>query len=84
MFCIPFTFYYCQQFLFTLRVPSLASPLNDVSVDIADDERSFQFSPEAGFTSPLYLYTKDSLCTFSFTEKTSTKLPFLHLQASLW
>ena len=49
-------FYYCQQVLFKLRVSSLLSPLNDASVDIADNKGSFQFSPETEFTSPLYLY----------------------------
>ena len=34
----------------------MLSPLNDVSVDIADDEGSFQFSPEAKFTSSLYIH----------------------------
>ena len=34
----------------------MLSPLNDASVDIADNKGSFQFSPEAEFTSPLYLY----------------------------
>ena len=43
IFCISFVFYYCQQVLFTLRVSPLLSPLNDASVDIADDEDSFQF-----------------------------------------
>ena len=39
-FCyIPFIFYYCQQLLLTLRV-LLLSPLNDESVNIADDEAS--------------------------------------------
>ena len=53
IFYVRFIFYYCQQFLFTLRVSSLLTPLNDNSVDIVNDERSFQFSPEARFTSPL-------------------------------
>ena len=42
--------------LFTLRVFSLLSLLNDASVDILDDETSFQFSPEAIFISPLYIH----------------------------
>ena len=46
-------FYYFQQILFTLRVSSLLSPLNDASVDIVDDEGSCKFSPEAKFASPL-------------------------------
>ena len=33
-----------------LRVTSLLSPSNDASVDIVDNEGSFQFSPEAEFT----------------------------------
>ena len=41
-----------QQVLFTLRVSSLLSPLNDASVDIVDDEGS----PEAEFKSPLYVH----------------------------
>ena len=52
----PIFFYYCQQVLFTLRVSSLLSPLNDASGDIVADEGSFQFSPEAEFTSPLYVH----------------------------
>ena len=52
----PFFFYHCQQVLFKLRVSSLLSPLNDASVDIVDDEGSFQFSPEAEFTSHLYVH----------------------------
>ena len=56
IFYMPFIFCYCQQVLFTLGVSSLLSPLNDASVDFADDMSSFQFSPEAQFTSPLYFY----------------------------
>ena len=41
-----------QQVLFTLRVSSLLSPLNDASVDIVDDEGS----PEAEFKSPLLVH----------------------------
>ena len=41
-----FIFYYYQQ----------VSRLNDASVDIRDDEDSFQFSPEAEFTSHLYVH----------------------------
>ena len=52
---IPFVFYYCQQVLFTLRNSSLLLPLNEASVDIFDDEGTFQFSPEAEFTSSLYV-----------------------------
>ena len=52
-FYFPFIFYYFQQVLFTLRVSSLLSPLNDASGDIIDDEGSFQFSAETEFTSPL-------------------------------
>ena len=36
--------------LFTLSVFSLLSSLNDASVDIVDDEGSFEFSPKAGVT----------------------------------
>ena len=36
----PFIFYYCEQVLFTLRVPSLPATSNDVSLDIVDDEGS--------------------------------------------
>ena len=49
IFYIPFIFLYYQQVLFTLRVSLLLSLLNDASVDIGDDEDSFQFSPEAKF-----------------------------------
>ena len=52
----PIILYYCQRILFTLRVSSLLSPLNDASGDIVDEEASFQFSPEAEFTSPLYVH----------------------------
>ena len=34
----------------------MLSPLNDASVDIVDDEGSFQFSPEAEFASPLHIH----------------------------
>ena len=54
MFYIPFIFYYCQQVLFTLRVSSLQSALNEAFVDFPNDEGYFQFSPEAEFTSSLY------------------------------
>ena len=53
MFYISFIFCYCQQVLFTWRVYSLLSLLNNISADIIDDEGSFQFSSEAEFTSPL-------------------------------
>ena len=56
IFYIPSIFYYCQQVLFTSRVSSLLSPLNDASLDLVDDEGPFQFSPEAEFTSPLYVH----------------------------
>ena len=56
IFHIPFIFYYCQQVLFSLRVSSLLFSLNDVSVDLVDDEGSFQFSPEAEFKRPLYVH----------------------------
>ena len=49
----PIYFFYCQQISFTLRVSSLLSLLNDTSVDIVDDEGSFQFSSKIEFTSPL-------------------------------
>ena len=53
MFYISFIFYYWQQVLCTLRVSSLLSPLSDASVDIVDDEGSFQFSPEGHVTKKL-------------------------------
>ena len=56
IFYVSFIFYYYQQVLFTLRVSSLLSSLNDASGDIADYESSFQFSPEAEFKSPLYAH----------------------------
>ena len=56
LFYIPFTFYYLQQILFTLRVSSLLSILNDAFLYIIEDEGSFQFSPEAEFPSLLYVY----------------------------
>ena len=56
IFCLPFIFDYCQQVLFTLRVSSLISQLNDAFVDIFEDEDSFHFSQESKFTSPLCIY----------------------------
>ena len=56
----PIFFYYCQQVLFTLRVSSLLSPLNHASGDIVVDDGSFQFSPEAEFTSPLQQILKQN------------------------
>ena len=43
IFYIPFIFYYWEQVLFTLRVSSLLSPLNDASGGIVDDEGFFNF-----------------------------------------
>ena len=40
---IIFIFSYCQQVIFTLRVPLLLSLLNYASVNIGDDEDSFSF-----------------------------------------
>ena len=42
--------------LFTFRVSSLLSTLNDTSVDILDVEGSFQFFLEVEFSSPLYVH----------------------------
>ena len=56
IFYIPFIFYYCQLVLFALRVSSLLSLLNDPSVESVDDGGSFQFFPEAEFTSHLYVH----------------------------
>ena len=56
LFYIPFTFYYRQQILFTLRASSLLSILIDIFLDIIEDECSFQFSPEAELPSLLYVY----------------------------
>ena len=56
IFYIPFIFYYCQPVSFTLRVSLLLSLFNDTSVNIVDDEGSFQFSPETEFTSYLYVH----------------------------
>ena len=55
-------FYYRQQALFTLKVSSFLWPLNDVSVDIVDDEGSFQFSHETEFTSHLQQTLKQNHC----------------------
>ena len=44
------SFIYIKSFFITIAIK------NDVSVDIDDDESSFQFSPEAGLISPLYVY----------------------------
>ena len=54
-FYMSFIFYFCQQALFELRVSSLLSLIDDASVDIVDDEGSFQFSPEGELASPLYV-----------------------------
>ena len=40
IFYAPFIFYYCQQVLFTLRVSSILSSINDASVDIVDDVKN--------------------------------------------
>ena len=55
IFYIPFIFNYCQHELLLL-LSSLLSPLNYASGGIADDEDSFQVSPEAEFTSPLHVH----------------------------
>ena len=41
---------------FPLRVSLLLPSSNDASVDVFHDESSFEFSPKAEFTSPLYVY----------------------------
>ena len=69
IFYIPFIFWYYQQFLFTLRVSLLLSLLNDASVDISDDEGSFQFSLKAEFISHLYLHV-------TFAKDTEAELPY--------
>ena len=59
IFYIPFIFFYWEQVLFTLRVSSLLSPLNDASGGIVDDEGFFSFLLKLNshhpntFTSPL-------------------------------
>ena len=59
IFYIPVIFYYCEQVLFTLRVSSLLSLLNDASVDIVNDEALLSFLLKLNshhaytFTSPL-------------------------------
>ena len=50
IFYILFIFYYSQQILFTLRVSSFLSLLNDDFVDIVDDVGFSQFFPEAEYT----------------------------------
>ena len=55
IFDIPFIFYYWEEVLFTLKVSSLLSPLNDASGGIVDEEGFYLFSPEAEFASPLYV-----------------------------
>ena len=67
---MPFIFYYCQQVLRTLRVSSLLSPLNDASVNFADNIGSFRFSPEAQFTSP-YTFTSFLQQTLKQNQRTS-------------
>ena len=56
IFYISFIFYCWQQVLFKLIVSSLLSTLNDASVDIVDDEDSFEFSFEAEFILALYFH----------------------------
>ena len=56
IFYIRFIFYYCQLVLCKLRVLALFSPLYYAFDDIVDHECSFQFSPEAEFTSPAYVH----------------------------
>ena len=51
-----------------LTVSSLLSSLNDVSVDIADDEGSFKFSPKAEFTSHLHFHLYVTLAINRETE----------------
>ena len=55
IFFILFIFYYWQQVLFTLRVSSLLSLLNDASVDIVDDEGFFSFLLKVN-AQPLYVH----------------------------
>ena len=45
-----------SSFIYINIISSLLSLLNAISVDIVDDEGSFQFSPEAEFTSPLCVH----------------------------
>ena len=73
-----------------LRVSPLLSLLNNVSVDVAEDESSFQFSPEAKFTSSLYVHiifaadTEAEIQTISLVISTTLeKLSFFHLQILL-
>ena len=51
-------FIYVKSFFVTLLSSS-----NDTSVDIVDDESSFEFSPKAEFTSPLYVYITPTIDT---------------------
>ena len=48
----------------------LITSSNDTSVDIVDDEGSFEFSPKAEFTSPLYVLITHA----ADTEATSPRL----------
>ena len=55
----------------------LILPLNNVSVYIADDEGSFQFSPVAEFSSSLYVYiafVTDTWSRISVLRTTATVL----------
>ena len=45
-----------DKLYFTLRVSWLLTSLNDASVDIVDDEGSFEVFPKAKFTSPMNVY----------------------------
>ena len=54
--CFPFIFYNCEQTLFILRGSLLLTSLKNASVDILGHEGSFEFSPTAQFTSPLYVH----------------------------
>ena len=73
IFCIPFI---SKQVLFTLRVSLLLSLLNYASVDTGDDVDSFQFSPEAEFTSHLYVYV-------TFATDTEAELPYCSVKNML-
>ena len=39
-----------------IKIFFITITINDVPVDIADDEGSFQFSPETEFTPPFYVH----------------------------
>ena len=62
---------------YTLRATLLLSSSIDVSADTVDDEGSFEFSPKAEFTSPLYLRITLAMDTYNIVLRTTTTTSIL-------